>query len=104
MKSIALSRPPLCLSLMLIGSQLSLATQTGTGGGEILTNDKVITMTTAGLPASIIVNKIRSSKTNFDTSTDELIRLKKARVSDDIINAMVEASSHASTVTAAMGA
>jgi hypothetical protein len=39
---------------------------------EILTNDKVIAMVKAGLPSSVIVNKIRTSKTNFNTSTDEL--------------------------------
>jgi hypothetical protein len=32
-------------------------------------------MVQAGLATSIIVNKIRTSKTNFNTSTDELIRL-----------------------------
>ena len=56
---------------------------------EVLTNEKVITMVQAGLPANIIVNKIRASKTNFNTSTDELIRLKQANVHDDVINAMV---------------
>lgn len=74
------------------------------GSTEVLTNEKVITMTRAGLPSSIIVSKIRASKTNFDTSTDELIRLKGAKVPDEIINAMVEASSHASTVSSNLGA
>src|SRR2546427_8873513 len=73
-------------------------------GGEVLTNDKVITMVKAGLLPSIIVNKIRASKTNFNTSTDELIRLQQARVPAEIINAMVEVSSSASTVTSRTGA
>jgi hypothetical protein len=76
----------------------------GSSSNEVLTNDKVITMVKAGLPSSIIVNKIRVSKTNFNTSTDELIRLKQARVPDDIINAMVEASSNASVATSRTGA
>jgi hypothetical protein len=82
---------------------LSFAQDTGSGG-EVLTNDKVVTMVKAGLPASIIVNKIRASKTNFNTSTDELIRLQQSRVPAEIINAMVEASSSASTVTSRTGA
>jgi hypothetical protein len=82
---------------------LTLA-QDGGSGGEVLTNDKVVTMVKAGLPASIIVNKIRASKTNFNTSTDELIRLQQSRVPAEIINAMVEASSSASTVTSRTGA
>ena len=89
--------------LMFAGSQDIVSAQDGPSA-EVLTNDKVITMTGAGLPASIIVNKIRVSKTNFDTSTDQLIRLKNARVPDEIINAMVQASSHASTVSSTTGA
>jgi len=56
---------------------------------EVLTNDKVLMMFQAGLPPSVIVSKIRASKTNFNTSTDELIRLKQARIPDDVIGAMV---------------
>jgi len=56
---------------------------------EILTNDKVIAMVKAGLPSSVIVNKIRTSKTNFNTSTDELIRLKQETIAEEVINAMI---------------
>lgn len=94
----------MCLTLVLFGSQGLVIAQDGNGSGEVLTNDKVVTMVKAGLPGSIIVNKIRASKTNFNTSTDELIRLQQAHVPADIINAMVEASSSASTVTSRTGA
>ena len=50
---------------------------------ETMTNDEVITLVQNGLNSSIVVNKIRSSKTNFDLSTDSLIKLKKAGVSDE---------------------
>ena len=73
-------------------------------GAEVLTNDHVVTMVKAGLPPGIVINKIRASKTNFNTSTDELIRLKNSRVPDDIINAMVEASNSASVATSRTGA
>jgi hypothetical protein len=69
-----------------------------------LTNDKVITLVKAGLSTSIIVNKIRNSKTKFNTDTDELVRLQQARVSSDIINAMVEAASTAPDVRGGGGA
>ena len=49
--------------------------QNNTSSAEVLTHEKVITMVKAGLSAGIIVNKIRSSKTDFNTSTDELIHL-----------------------------
>ncbi len=91
---------PLTICLL----QLSVLAQANSSGGEVLTNDKVVTMVKAGLPASIIVNKIRASKTNFNTNTDELIRLQQARVPTEIINAMVESSSTASAVKSTTGA
>ena len=60
---------------------------------ETMTNDEVITLTKAGLSGPIIEGKIRSSKTNFDMSTDALIKLKQAGVSDAIVSAMLEAKS-----------
>ena len=68
---------------------------------EVLTNDKVSAMVQAGLPASVIVNKVRVSKTNFNTSTDELIRLKQAHVPDEVINVMINPSAGFSTNSAA---
>jgi hypothetical protein len=73
-------------------------------GEEVLTNDSVITLTKAGLSSAIIVNKIRSSKTNFNMSTDELIRLKQARIPDEIVAAMFDASHRRSETTSSTGA
>ena len=58
---------------------------------EVLTNDEVVTLVKGGLASSIIIGKIRSSKTQFDMSTDALIKLKQAGVPDDIVTAMLEA-------------
>jgi hypothetical protein len=73
-------------------------------GSEVLTNDNVITMVKASLPPSLIVAKIRASKTNFNTNTDELIRLQQAHIPTEIINAMVEVSSNTSAATSRTGA
>src|SRR5947209_11427889 len=89
--------------LLVLACSLPIFGQDGTSS-EILTNDKVVTMVKAGLPPNIIINKIHVSKTNFNTSTDELIRLQQSRVPPEIINAIVEASSNASIVKSAMGA
>lgn len=61
--------------------------------GAVMTNDEVIMLAKAGLSPSIIVAKIRSEKSNFDLSTDSLIKLKQAGVTDDILAAMLEAKS-----------
>ena len=86
--------------LLLLGSSLVTAQETA----EVLTNEKVVTMVKAGLPANIVVNKIRTSKTNFNTSTDELIRLQQVRLPAEIINAMLEATNKEAAVISRTGA
>jgi hypothetical protein len=93
----------LCAVFLLLCVSSVVLAQDG-AGSEVLTNDKVITMVKAGLPSSIVVNKIHASKTNFNTNTDELVRLQQARVPTEIINAMVESSSNASAKTSSVGA
>lgn len=53
-----------------------------------LTNDQIIEMVRAKLTSSLIISQIRNSKTHFDLSTPELIRLSKANVPEDVIAAM----------------
>jgi hypothetical protein len=58
---------------------------------EVLTNDGVVKMVKAGLPETVIIQKIRTSERKFDTSTDALVRLKSAGVPDKVIEAMMGA-------------
>lgn len=58
---------------------------------EVMTNDEVIALTKAGLAGSVIIGKIRTSKSDFDMSTDALIKLKQSGVGDDVVGAMLEA-------------
>ena len=60
---------------------------------EVMSNDEVISLTKAGLAGSVIIGKIRTSKSNFDMSTDALIKLKQSGVGDDVVGAMLEAKS-----------
>jgi hypothetical protein len=50
-----------------------------------LTNDDVIQMVKAKLPESLIQSQLRSSKTNFDLSTTEIIRLSSQGISETVI-------------------
>jgi hypothetical protein len=68
---------------------------------ETMTNSEVITLVKAGLATSIIIGKIRTSKSNFNLSTDALIELKQAGVSDEIVTAMLEAKSGKSVASPA---
>lgn len=62
-----------------------------------LTNKDVLDMMKAGLAADIIVAKIKSSQTNFDTSPGALAELKAANVPDSVILAMVKGPSSAAS-------
>jgi hypothetical protein len=60
--------------------------------GATLSNGDIIQMQKAGLSAETILSKIGTSATNFNTGTQDLIQLKEAGVSDNIINTMVQKS------------
>jgi hypothetical protein len=62
---------------------------------EVLTNDSVVQMIKAGLPESVIIAKIRSTSTKFDLRTNALVSLKRAGVSDKVLEAMVAQGSPA---------
>jgi serine/threonine-protein kinase len=53
-----------------------------------LTNDNIIDMAQAQVAPSVIISQIRGSKTNFDLSPGEVIRLSKAGVPAAVIEAM----------------
>jgi len=54
----------------------------------ILTNDNIVDMVGENVAPSLIVSQIRTSKTNFSLSPSDVIRLSKAGVPADIIEAM----------------
>jgi hypothetical protein len=53
-----------------------------------LTNDNIIDMAAARVPPAVILGQIRASKTNFDLSPAEVIRLSKSGVPAEVIEAM----------------
>lgn len=64
-----------------------------TSSGQALTNNDILKLVAVKLPEAIILAKIQSSPCAFDTSTDEIVRLKQSGVSDTILQAMVNAGS-----------
>jgi hypothetical protein len=57
-----------------------------------LTNADIIKMQTAGLSESIILASVNGQPAAYDTSTDGLLALKKANVSDAVVAAMISRS------------
>ena len=58
----------------------------------ILTNQAILDMVQADVADSVIIGHIRSSPTNFNLSTAEIIRLTKGKVSPAVIQAMRDPS------------
>jgi len=92
--------PGFRLTLVLALGALTLFAATSLTAQEVLTNDSLIALKKAGLSDSIIISKIKSSQTKFDTSTNAIIGLKKAGMSDQVIEAVVNAGSGAPAAAA----
>jgi serine/threonine protein kinase len=67
--------------------------------GSVLTNENIIEMFATKVPISAILEQIRSSKTNFDLSTDRLIEITTAGVPATVIEAMRNPKSAPATDT-----
>ena len=78
-------------ALLLVGSVLATGVAP-VSAQEVMTNETVIQMVRAGLSDGVILAKIRSSPTRFDTRTEALIALKKAGVSENVMSAIVGGS------------
>jgi hypothetical protein len=72
-------------------SGLAAGAAAGQDSGVPLRNSDVIQMMKSGLGRRTIVLLIRQSQCNFDTSPQAMMKLKKAGVSDDVLNAMLTA-------------
>src|SRR5262249_60566295 len=68
---------------------------------ETLTNQSIMEMLKAGLSERVVIAKIRTSPTSFDTSTDALIALKKSGVSEKVIEAMMSPAAAAAAAAPA---
>jgi hypothetical protein len=66
--------------------------QGGAPQDSALTNADLINMVQAKVGDELIIAKIKSSPSNFDTSIDAILKLKAAGVSDAVIRAMVDAA------------
>lgn len=73
---------------------------------ELLDNAKIVEMNKLGFSPAMIVSKIRASDGKYDTSIEAISALKKAGIAEEVIIAMMEAtskststnSSHATTL------
>jgi hypothetical protein len=78
----------LLVLLLFVSQPVPIARGGQAAGSAPLNNDDIMKMVQAKLPDAVIVAKVKSSTCKFDTSTDALIRLKGAGVSDAVLEAM----------------
>jgi hypothetical protein len=55
-----------------------------------LTVDSVVAMVDAGLSEEVIIARLRSQDKGFDLTTEEMIRLKQSKVSDAVLQVMLD--------------
>jgi len=69
---------------------------------KVLKNDDVIAMVKESVPPTLIISQIRSTKTDFDLSAQEIIRLHKDGVTEPVIEVMRNPSAKPSAVGTAV--
>jgi hypothetical protein len=74
---------------LLLAACLLVSATGSVSGQEVMTNETVIQMVKAGLSENVILAKMRSSQTKFDTRTEALIALKQAGVPEKVMSAIV---------------
>jgi hypothetical protein len=89
----------IALILIAVASMIALPV-VAQPAGDILNNAGIIELKQAGFGDTVLVEKIKTSKCNFDTSLAGLKQLKTAGVSDAVITAMVSAKPQAAVAVA----
>jgi hypothetical protein len=87
-------------SLLLAGCLLASSTAS-VFVQEVMTNETVIQMVKAGLSESVILAKMRSSPTKFDTRTESLIALKQAGTPEKVMQAIINGGAPPASASAA---
>jgi hypothetical protein len=59
---------------------------------DILTNEDVMKLVSAGIGDELVITKLQASRTAFRMGTNDLIQLKQAGVSDRVMLAMIDAT------------
>lgn len=64
------------------------------GAAEVLTNDSIISMTTANVNKDLMLAKLNTTKNTFDVTVDGLISLTTGKVNQDVIKSMISAAAN----------
>jgi hypothetical protein len=84
----------LLASVIVLAQTFSAAQQSQ----KVMTNEDVLALVRRHKPESVIISQIQSRPSNFDTSAHEIIRLTKAGVTENELNAMMSAPNKAAPI------
>jgi hypothetical protein len=90
-------RRSIAVSLLIFA--LTLASATLTAQSKPVSTDDVIAMTAAGLSDQIIIAKIKAQNKPIDLSTEAMVTMKKAKVSDSVITALIDPTAAVNVAT-----
>ena len=97
-------RTQLLFASLLLAGCLLASSAASVSGQEVMTNETVIQMVKAGLSESVILAKMRSSQTKFDTRTESLIALKQAGTPEKVMQAIINGGAPPASAPAASAA
>ena len=83
------------VSLSMASISFGQSSSNTNGSDEILTNANIIALAKLGLSDAVIIEKIRQSKCNFDTSLAGLTELKNEKISDAVILSIMDSQAAA---------
>lgn len=72
------------------GGKATAAGPVDPGPTSCSANDEIIKLAQAKMPDSVVLTKIKSASCDFDTSTDALVKLKRAGASDAVLQAVMD--------------
>jgi len=86
---------------LLLAACLLVSSTASVSGQEVMTNETVIQMVKAGFSENVILAKMRSSQTKFDTRTEALIALKQAGTPEKVMQAIISGGAPPASAPAA---
>jgi len=72
-----------------VGIPSRASAQRSAAGGEVLTNQSIISMSTAKLDRTVLLSKINSTKNTFDVTVNGIVQLTQAGVNQEVIIRMI---------------
>jgi len=83
------------LATLVVGLTIAVRVAAQTSAtDEVLTNEKIISMTAANVEKDLLLSKLTTTRNAFDVSVGGLVTLNQARVSQDVMKAMITAAAN----------